>query len=152
MSLKTLINSIGHFFSGLFKSTQKAYNELPEDQQQAILNGVNIAEIIKQGYKEGEEYLVAVIAAKANISTDIARGVIDHVLKSWGINETSVQAGLDKLAQTIEKGLTNDGWNGLWETVAKSAASFLGTGRVNWVTLGLGVVEFAYQKFIKGVK
>lgn len=152
MSLKTLINSIGHFFAGLFKSTQKAYNELPEDQQQAILNGVNIAEIIKQGYKEGEEYLVAVIAAKAGISTDIARGVLDHVLKSWGINETSVQAGLDKLAEAIDNGLTNDGWNGLWETVAKSAASLLGTGRVNWVTLGLGVTEFAYQKFIKGVK
>jgi hypothetical protein len=152
MSLKSLIQSIGKFFDGLFRSTKKAFNELPEDQKDAIIKGVNISELIKSGYTLGPEYLINAVATGCDVSKDVARGVIDHVLKSWGINSTDIQSGLDKLAERIEDGLTDDGWNGLWEVGAKAAASWLSTGRLNWITLGLGVLEFAYQKIFKGVK
>lgn len=151
--LGNLIQSIGHFFENLFKTTQNAFNELPKEQQDAIVQGVNISQLIKDGYKAGETALVSEVATKLNISTDVATGVILHTLNSIpGINTTTIQAGLDKLADNIQAGITDDGWNGLWETVAKAGASFLATGSISWVTLGLGVVEFAFQHFIKGVK
>ncbi len=153
MSLKSLINSIGHFFANLFNSTKDAFNELPQAQQDAIISGINISQIIKGAYTSGETALVSEVATKLGVSTDIAEAVILHVLNSIpGINTTSIQAGLDKLADHIQTGITDDGWNGLWEVVAKSAASWMATGSLSWITLGLGVLEFAYQHFLKGVK
>jgi hypothetical protein len=151
--LKNLIASIGHFFENLFKSTQTAFNELPKEQQDAIISGVNISQIIKEGYTKDETALVSEVAEKLSISTDVANGVILHVLNSIpGINVTAIQDGLDKLADSLQSGITDEGWNGLWETVAKAAASWLSTGSISWVTLGLGVVEFAFQLIVKGVK
>lgn len=152
MSLKTLIHSIGHFFANLFNSTKDAFNELPKEQQDAIIKGVNVAEIIKTGYNESATVLTLAVAEKLNVPADVAEAVILHVLHSLGIDVTNIQDGLDKLAERIETTVTDDGWNGLWESVAKFAASWLGTGKLPWVTLGLGVIEFAYQKIFKGVE
>ncbi len=153
MSLKSLINSIGHFFANLFNSTKDAFNELPQAQQDAIISGINISQIIKGAYTSGETALVSEVATKLGVTTDIAEAVILHVLNSIpGINTTSIQDGLNKLADHIQTGITDDGWNGLWEVAAKSAASWMATGSLNWITLGLGVLEFAYQHFLKGVK
>lgn len=153
MNLKSLIDSIGHWFGALFRTTKTAYEQLPKEQQDAIISGINISAIIKTGYSKGETAIVSEVASKLNISTDVASAVILHVLNSIpGINTTSIQAGLDKLADHIQSGITDDGWNGLWEVAAKSAASWMATGSLNWVTLGLGVLEFAYQHFLKGVK
>jgi len=153
MSLKNLIASIGHFFEHLFKTTQTAFNDLPKEQQDAIISGVNVSQIIKEGYSKGETAIVSEVAEKLSVSTDVAEQVILHVLNSIpGINVFSIQVGLNRLADHIQTGITDEGWNGLWETVAKAGASWLATGSLNWVTLGLGVVEFAFQHFIKGIK
>ncbi len=152
MSLKNLISKIGHFFANLFNSTKDAFNELPKEQQDAIIKGVLISEVIKTGYITGEATLIKYVAEKSEVSEDVAKAVILHVLHSLGINVSNIQDGLDRLAGRIENTITNDGWNGLWESVAKFAASWLSTGKLNWITLGLGVVEFAYQKIFKGIE
>lgn len=153
MSLKSLIDSIGHFFGSLFKTTATAFNQLPPDQQDAIVKGVNLSQLIKEGYSKGETAIVSEVAAKLSIDTETANGLILHALNSIpGINTTSIQSGLDKLADSLQAGITDSGWNGLWETLAKSGASWLTTGSLNWITLGLGVIEFAYQHFLKGVQ
>jgi hypothetical protein len=152
MSLKTLIASIGHFFEKLFNTTRDSFNDLPKEQQEAIIQGVNVAEIIKLDYRQGAENLIHQIAAVTNVSDDVAKAVILHVLNSLGIDAIEVQDGLDKFAQRVENTITDDGYNGLWQSIAKFAASWLSTGSLNWITLSLGVVEFVYQKLFKGVK
>jgi len=152
MSLKSIVASIGHFFERLFNHTKDDFNNLPPDQQDAIIKGVNLSQIIKNGYAKGEQALLTEVSQSIGVPEDIAKAVILHVMHSLGINVTEVQAGLDRLAGRIERTVTDDGWNGLWESVAKFAASWLSTGKLNWVTLGLGVVEFAYQKVFKGVE
>lgn len=152
MSLKTLIQSIGDFFERLFNNTKDDFNELPPHQQEDIIKGVNISEIIKNGYKKGKVTLIQEISQVTGVSEEVADAVILHVLQSLGINVTETQAGLDKLADRIENTVTDDGWNGLWDSAAKFAASWMSTGSLNWMTLGLGVVEFAYQHFIKKVE
>ena len=152
MSLSNLIKSIGHFFEKLFGSTRDAFNDLPKEQQDAIIKGVNLAEVIKNGYAKGADALITEVALATGISEDVAKAVILHVMHSLGIDVTTIQNGLDRLAGRIERTVTDDGWNGLWESVAKFGASWLSTGKLSWVTLGLGVIEFAYQKIFKGVE
>lgn len=155
--LKDLINSIGHFFENLFKTTQHAFNELPKEQQDAIISGVNLSQLIKDGYLKGETSLIGDVAEKLGVSTDVAKGLILHVLNSLGIEAidihgVNIQLGLDAFADRVQAIATDDGHNGLYESIAKFSASWLATGSLNWITLGLGVVEYAYQHFIKKVK
>jgi len=150
-ALQNLINSIGHFFGALFRTTKTAFEQLPEDQQANIIKGVNLSQLIKEGYAKGEDLLIDEVSAKIGVPKDVAKGLILHVLQSLGIDCISVQDGLNELSGRIERTITDDGWNGLWESVAKFAASWLSTGKLNWVTLGLGV-EFCYQRFLKGVE
>ncbi len=155
MSLKTLINSIGHFFGTLFKNTVNDYHNLPQEQQSDIIDGINVSQVIKLLYKEGETAVVKEVASRLNVSDNVAMGVVDYALKSWGINETTIQAGLDQLAAVIDKGITDDGWNALFKALADCAAMWLGKNSgsgLNWITLGLGVLEAAYQLIFKKVK
>jgi len=151
MSLASIINSIGHFFANLFSHAKNSFNELPKEQQDALVQGVNISQTLKEVYKEGEDAAVTAIATKLGVSEDIARGVILHVGKDLGVDTGQIKDVLDHFADKVQAGITDSGWNALWQDVASFAAQFMSTGKLNWVTLSLGVVEFAFQKFVKGV-
>jgi len=152
MSLKSLIHSIGAFFENLFKNTAADFNNLPKEQQDAIIQGVNISQIIKTGYAKGEAFVVNEIASTLNVFPDVASAVILEVGKGFGIDTGKVQDVLNHFADKVQAGITDNGWNGLWQNVAQFAASYMATGSLNWVTLALGVVEFAVQHYLKGVK
>lgn len=149
MSLGSILESIGSFFSHLFSGVENGFEKLPKEQQDAIIQGANISQIIKDGYKDGEGAIVNTIATKLNISTDVATGVVLQVGKDLGIDTSKVQDVLDRIADTVQAGITDNAWNGLWQNVAKFAASWMSTGSVNWITLSMGVIEFALQKFVK---
>lgn len=152
MSLKSLIQAIGHFFEQLFSNTKADFNNLPKNQQDAIIQGVNVSQIIKDGYSKGKDYVIAQIAEKTGVSTDVATAVILAVGKDLGIDTGNVDDVLSHFADKIQAGITDNNWNALWQDVAQFAASWLATGKLNWVTLSLGVIEFAFQHFVKGVE
>lgn len=152
MNLKSIIQAIGRFFEKLFNDTKDAFEELPKEQQDAIIQGVHVAEAIKEFYSKGEQFIVSLIALKANVSDDVARGAILAIGKDLGVDTGQVRDVLDKVANRVEEAVTDNAWNALWQDVAKFATIWLSTGKANWLTLGLGVIEFAYQRFIKGVK
>ena len=144
-----LIASIGNFLSHLLAGAQKGFNDLPKDQQDAIINGVGVADIIKKEYHLGEAAVVASIAKAIGVTPDVASGLILGIGKDLGINTGKIQDVLDHYANQTQAVLTDNGINSLWQTTAKFAASWLATGSLNWVTLSLGVIEWAYQNFIK---
>lgn len=152
MNLKALVALIGAFFETLFRTTQKAFNKLPKEQQDAIIQGVNLSQLIKENYDRGEAYLVKKVSLELKISEDVARGLILHVLNSVGINVTDIKIGLPAFVNRMQNTTTDDGHNSLFEAIAKIGASWLATGALNWVTLGLGVVEYAYQRYVKNIK
>lgn len=147
--ISRLLESIGDFFSHLFTGVENGFEQLPKEQQDPIIQGTNISQILKDGYKNGAEAVVETIATKLNVSTDVATGVVIQVGKDLGINTDKVQDVLDHIADQIQAGITDNAWNGLWQNVAKFAASWMSTGSVNWVTLSMGVIEFVLQKFVK---
>ena len=147
-----LIAGIGAFFSGLLNSMKKAWNSLSTQQQQGIINGVNVSQIIKEGYKEGEAAIVAKVSSSTGLTTEQSETVLLTALKDSNINVTKVQDGLDALANKVEAGITDNAWNALWKDFAKFAALALSGGKLDWVSLSMGLVEFAFQHFIAAKK
>lgn len=144
-----LIAAIGSFFAHLVTGAKNAFEELDPQQQQAIIQGVNVSQIIKEGYTKGADFVIGEVATKLNMPTDVAEQVILTALKDIHINVTSVQSGLDKLANAVQAGITDNNWNGIWQSVATSAAQWLATGKLDWVSLSMGLVEWAFQHFLK---
>lgn len=142
--ISNLIKSIGSFFSKLFHDTEDAFQELPKEQQDAILNGVQTAQIFKDNIGRGKTYVADVLAMQLHLSQDVAEGLVDQLSKDLGFDDI-----VSGLADKVAAGLTDLAHNALFDNIAKFAAMYLGAGSVNWVTLGLGVVEYAYQ-WLKG--
>jgi hypothetical protein len=144
-----LIAAIGGFFAHLLNGAKSAFDELPKQQQDAIIQGVNISQILKDGYTKGVAFVLSEIEAKLNIPEDVATQLLQTALKDIGINEADLQTGFAKLADKLQSGVTDNNWNSLWQTVASSAAQWLSTGSLNWVSLAMGLIEWAFQHFVK---
>jgi hypothetical protein len=144
-----LIAAIGGFFGHLLKGAETGFNDLSKQQQDDIVNGVNISQILKEGYKDGKNAVLTTIETKLNIPPDVAEQLLLTALKDVNINEPDLKAGFGKLADRIQAGVTDNHWNDLWKTIAKSAAQWLSQGSLSWISLGMGLVEWALQHFLK---
>lgn len=140
----TIFGALWGLLKGLFESTADEFNKLPKEQQDAILNGTQVSQIIKDNIGRSETYVIDVISSRLNISHDIAQGLFDQLSKDLGF--TSVLGGI---ADKIGQGITDLAHNALFDNIAKFAAVFLGAGSVSWITLALGTIEYAYQ-LLKG--
>ena len=147
-----LLATVGAFLSHLLSGAQTAFKKLSPDQQKALINGVNVSQIIKDSYAQGEAAVVSLIAQKTGLTADAVTQLILVIAKDAGINVTSVQGYLDAIAAKVQAGLTDLGHNSLFSDTASFAASYLSSGKLDWVSLSLGLVEFAYQHFIKSSK
>jgi len=144
-----LLAAIGGFFSHLVSGAKTAFSQLPKEQQDAIIQGVNISQILKDGYTKGVDFVLGEIEAKLNIPADVAKILLQTALKDVGIDEADLQTGFNKLADKLQAGVTDTHWNSLWQTIASSAAQWLSTGSLNWVSLAMGLIEWAFQRFVK---
>jgi hypothetical protein len=140
-----LLAAIGGFFIHLLSGAKTAFNELSPEQQQALINGVNISQIIKENYSKGETAVVELIATQTGLPNDVVAASILAIAKDAGINITSVQGYLDALADKVQAGITDNGWNSLFSDIAAFGASWLSTGSLNWISLSMGLIEFVYQ-------
>lgn len=145
----SLLAAIGGFFSHLVSGAKSAFSDLPKEQQDAIIQGVNISQILKDGYTKGVDAVLSEIQSKLNIPVDVATILLQTALKDVGIDEADLEIGFGKLADKIQAGITDNHWNSLWQTVAKSAAQWLSIGKVDWVSLSMGLIEWSFQRFVK---
>lgn len=135
-----LFGAIWDAIKSLFESTKDAFNELPADEQQAIINGTKVAQIIKDNIGRGETYVIDVVALQLGISIDDATDLFQTLAKDLKLDHV-----VSGIAEKIESGITDIAHNSLFQSIAQFAASYLSGGKVNWVTLALGVIEYAYQ-------
>lgn len=144
-----LLAAIGGFFAHLVSGAKTAFSQLPKEQQDAIIQGVNISQILKDGYTKGVAFVLGEIEAKLNIPEDVATILLQSALKDIGIDEADLQTGFNKLKDRIQAGVTDTHYNSLWQTIASSAAQWLSTGSLGWVSLAMGLLEWAFQRFVK---
>jgi len=147
--LGRLLASIGSFVTGLLNGAKKGFQAMPADQQQAVIQGVNISQILKENYAKGEAAVVQLVSDKVGVSSEIANAAILAIASASGIKTGKIQDYLDSIANKVQAGVTDNEWNSLWQTAAQFGASYLTSGKLDWVSLSLGIVEFAYQHFIK---
>lgn len=144
-----LLAAIGGFFAHLVSGAKTAFSALPKAQQDAIIQGVNISQILKDGYTKGVDFVLGEIETKLSIPADVATILLQTALKDVGIDEADLEVGFGKLADKIQSGITDNNWNSIWQTIAKSAAQWLSVGKLDWVSLSMGLVEWALQRFVK---
>lgn len=140
-----LIASIGSFFAKLIHDTGDAFEKLPPDQQIAILNGTNLSQLLKDNFNRAEVYVIDLVAVKLDVSFDVAKAAILYVGKQLGVTEGSVQAVLDHVGGKVTSGIDDIAHNSFFKSIAEFASFFLGAGALNWVTISLGVIEYAYR-------
>lgn len=143
--LGRLIGIIGDFFKKLWEGTKDAFEELPQEQQNAAILGTQLSQLLKDNFSRSSAYVVELVASKLGISSDVATGVILYAGKQLGVTEPTVQAVLDHFATRINEGIDDIAHNSLFKSVAEFAAYFFGTGKLNWITISLGIIEYAYQ-------
>jgi hypothetical protein len=144
-----LLAAIGGFIVAIFHSAGAAFNNLPPDQQKATIDGTNISQILKTGYKNGAEWVLDEITKVTGLPSDVAEQTVLHIAKENGVNTASVQEYLDHIADKVQAGVTDNKWNAIWQDIAKFAAGYLTQGKLDWVTLSLGIIEYALQTFVK---
>lgn len=135
-----LFGAIWDAIKSLFESTKDAFNNLPADEQQAILNGTKVAQIIKDNITRGETYVIDVVAIQCGISIDDATDLFQTLAKDLKLDQV-----VSGVAERIESGITDIAHSSLFQSIAQFAASYLSGGKVSWITLALGVIEYAYQ-------
>lgn len=148
--LSRIIASIGIFMVHLFTGAGNGFNELAPAMQQGAVNGSQISQILKLFYAKGEAFVIQKITDVTGLPADVATQAVLSVAKDAGINTTSVQAYLDHIADTVQAGVTDNKWNALWQDVAKFAANYLTQGKLDWVTLSIGIIEYVFQTFVLG--
>lgn len=144
-----LLASIGGFFVSLFHNAGKSFKDLPPDQQKAAIDGSNISQLLKTGYKNGEAWIISEISKVTGLPADVATQTILSIAKDNGVNTDSVQAYLDHIADKVQAGVTDNKWNAIWQDIAKFAANYLTQGKLDWVSLSLGIIEYVFQTFVK---
>ena len=135
--------------TGLFNNTKKDFNNLTPDQQKAAIDAAHISQIIKTGYTKGEQWVLGQITAITGLPSDVAEQTVLSIAKDAGVNTTSVQEYLNHIADKIQSGITDNHYNALFEDAAKFATTYLTQGKLDWLSLGLGLVVYAYQVFVK---
>lgn len=144
-----LLASVGGFIVALFHSAGSAFNNLPPDQQKAAIDGSSISQILKTGYKNGATWILAEITKVTGLPSDVVEQTILSIAKDNGVNTTSVQDYLDHIADKTQGVITDNKWNAIWQDIAKFAANYLSQGKLDWVSLSLGIIEYAFQTFVK---
>ena len=145
MSLKTLLEKILPF---LFTAAEKQWDALTKEQQAAILNGSGgFAQIIKNNLDLGEVELKQLISEKTGLPLDVVNATFDAIAKELNVSSDTVvvfiQASLKEAENTLN-------WNGLLTTIGSIAAIVLSGGSITWESLLMGLLQFAYKKFVQG--
>jgi hypothetical protein len=140
-----LANKIGDLFKKLITDTADAYNDLPKEERQQVQSGVIVSQILKENYQKGKDYVTALVGEKLNLSNEAAQQLIMAALNEAGINVSTLDEGFNQLAEKAQNAVTSTAWNNLWQLLAKSVATILSGGKLDWVSLSLGLIEIAYQ-------
>lgn len=148
-ALGKILVAIGGFIANLFHNAGKSFTSLPPDQQKAAIDGSNISQILKTGYAKGEAWTLGEITRVTELPADVAEQTILSIAKDNGVNTASVQAYLDHIADKVQEGVTDNKWNAIWQDTAKFAANYLTQGKLDWISLSLGIIEYVFQTFVK---
>jgi len=143
--LTRLLESI---FPFLFNALKRAWDNLTEEQQQAIINSGTIGQYIKNNLTALGGDLVALISNDLNLPKEVVEATLIALAGKFGLTTEKVDEAVAFLQKKAQSAASNEEWNGLFQTFLKAGAIILSGGAVDWLHLALGIGEWAYQQFI----
>ena len=141
--------AIADLVKSIFNHTKKEWENLSEADQQGLINGSKLADLLKQTIGEAEETVVRTVATSLGVSESVTTAAILAVGKDLGIDTGKISDVQNKLADKAQEAVTDNQWNSLWQLVAQSAAQWFTSGKFNWASLSMGLLEFIYNEFVK---
>lgn len=141
--------AIANLVRSISNHTKKEWGNLSEADQQGLINGSKLADLLKQTIGEVEETVVRTVATSLGVSESVATAAILAVGKDLGINADKVWLVQNKLAEKAQEAVTDNAWNSLWQLVAQSAVQWFTQGKFNWQSLSMGILEFVYNSYVK---
>jgi|GEM_PF-2659561 len=132
----------------LFSALKRSWDNLNENQQQALVNSGVIGQYIKNNLTALSGDLVTAISTSTGLPSDVIEPTLITIAGELGLKTTSVDDAVKHIQSllTVAKGSTL--WNGILQTALSVGATALSGGTLNWVHIGLGLGEYVYQTFI----
>lgn len=150
--LSNLLASVGHFFSSLFTSTEKVYEELSEKEQQVSKQASGILAIINANLSTAPDIVWQLIStAFPELTKEQVTAALAKAGQVLGALDKTFSGSFEDALATLQAYLNGHEGN-TWITITKAAASIiadvLAPGTViQKIEL---VMEYVYQTFIKG--
>lgn len=145
----TLFGVIKTILPFLRSAVEKSFKALPKDEQERLKKIALLVQIIKLG-REQNLSVDAIIANMVNQSGLTVANIEAWFIEYWaqkgqnvGSLKEAVSLILADASQRTETGLKSL-WNGIVNLIAGVVSN------VDWEALLLGIVQFVYEKFIKG--
>jgi hypothetical protein len=149
----SIFKDVANFFSDLFRgAAEKAWAHLHEDAKDNAITGANFAQVIKESIGVGYDEFISRVSAETKLSTEQIEGVLDRIAEDLGITAEgydNIYIAIQDKANTV---LSDTGWNALFQNIAKFVSIYLTSGKLDWITLSLGVAQIAYEKFQQAKK
>ncbi|MDB5288590.1 MAG: hypothetical protein JWR05_3539 [Mucilaginibacter sp.] len=146
MSLKTFLEKILPF---LFDALQRAWDQLSTVQQSAITNSGLIGQLLKNNLTILGTDLVTLIVSKTGLTEQEVTDALLALAKTFGLTTDSLNDAVSFLQGKLSSASSNEEWNGLLQIMLNAGGTFLSGGTLNWVSIAMGIGEWAYTNIIK---
>lgn len=154
--MANIFKSLGLFFAGLYHAIlndlEHRFNQLPDEEQKALIEGGQFGQLIKSGLDDGVEAIEKKAADLLGWTPEQIQTAWQGLASKLGLPGTSDFGNnvIDHLQSEVDSILEDSAWDALWTTVSGQLQIVLGGGKINWVIVASGFTEFVYVKFVKG--
>lgn len=145
-----LIKLLESIFPFLFNALKRAYDNLSETQQTALVNSGTLGQLLKANLKVLGDDLVAAAAKETGLTPQQVTDTYIHLAGIFGFNTNVLNDAVDFLQKKLSGAASTPEWNGILNIILNAGATFLSGGALDWTHIAIGIGEWVYQNFIKG--
>ena len=148
MSILDFFKGLGKFFANLFKAAEKHIEDLDPETKKIGIDAAFFSQIIKENVEAAEADVNNLLKEKLHLTDEQLQGVFAIIRAKYNIPDAFT---VTKWLQIKFHDITDDILhNSLANELFSVYAIEMSDGKLNWITLAMGVGEVLYRKFVKG--
>jgi hypothetical protein len=144
----SIIDFLKKLFPFLASAAEKTFDDLEDAAKEAGINGSLFAQIIKENATAASTDVKNLIKAKLGLSDELLEALLIVIGQKYDVSSEHIIEYLQAEFATRTDDVLHSSFA---NEVASVAAIVLSKGKLTWLTLLMGVGEFIYRKYVKGV-
>lgn len=145
----SIIDLLKKLFPFLVSAAERTFNNLEDAAKEAGINGSLFAQIIKENSEAASDDVKNIIKSKLGFSDAQLNDLLEALRQEYNIpTEDHIIEFLQMKVNNVTSGILH---NSVVNEIFTVAALALSKGKLTWLTLLMGVGEYIYRKFVKGV-